>query len=285
MQDHSFWVNMSRSLHVTISKDAAAHGDDTFEDEMESDKKTNPKWGGAVLKALMAETNVDDKVIQILQLVFPAWALYLQKAVKAHLPGGEHDNPSEEKRAKTTSVPKYNKFSEAFFRILHNLTTQRPNASILANEAYIVFSLNRTLQWICDKMLQERNKLVKRARKLSRRLQQRFKMRKEEIRRKRIEAMNRAREVIARNRQRQLKEKEQLTNDIVFYGLWQSEEEVHTNAKSFKTKKEWQKAFAAQLKFRKFVLKQEHEDKTVFNLSKDRKDYSHIHRYKRILSS
>ncbi|XP_046550545.1 uncharacterized protein LOC124260311 [Haliotis rubra] len=236
--------------------------------------KRKQKWGDAVLKSLMEESRYDDKVTDILQMTFAAWAIYLQRAVEAHLPGGEYDQAAEQIREQTKAVPKHNKFSEAVFGILHNLTTTRPNASVLANEAYIVFSLNRTLDWISGKTQEERKKLVRRARKLSKRMQQRFKLRKDVIKQKRAEALNKTRELIARNRQRELEEKERLTNDIVFYGLWQTEEEVHKNAKSFKHKKDWQKAFASQLKFRKSVLQQYHEDKTVFQLSKGKKDFT-----------
>ena len=50
--------------------------------------------------------------------------------------------------------------------------------------------------------------------------------------------------------QKKLKEKEQLTENIVAYGLWQSREQVEDKLSALKTKKEKVKALKVQLDFR-----------------------------------
>ena len=59
---------------------------------------------------------------------------------------------------------------------------------------------------------------------------------------------------LERMRQKKLKEKEQLTENIVAYGLWQSREQVDDKLSTLKTKKEKVKALKVQLDFREKVL-------------------------------
>ena len=72
-------------------------------------------------------------------------------------------------------------------------------------------------------------------------------------------------------RQKKLKEKEQLTENIVAYGLWQSREQVTEKLSALKTKKEKVKALKVQLDFRKKVLEQTHAEKDVFCITKHSK--------------
>ena len=55
-------------------------------------------------------------------------------------------------------------------------------------------------------------------------------------------------------RQKKLKEKKQLTENIIVYGLWQSREQVYEKWDTLKTKKEKVKALKVQLDFHEKVL-------------------------------
>ena len=66
--------------------------------------------------------------------------------------------------------------------------------------------------------------------------------------------------------QKKLKQKEDLTNDIVYFGLWQSENEVDLCLASIPTKTEKEKALKTQLRFREKVLQQKMV-KSVFAFS------------------
>lgn len=52
-----------------------------------------------------------------------------------------------------------------------------------------------------------------------------------------------------------MKKAEDMTNDIYFYGVWQSEKQVDEGVSRLKDDKEIVKAMQAQLKFRKKFLK------------------------------
>ena len=68
-------------------------------------------------------------------------------------------------RLKTASVPKHNKFSKTIFGHLDRILRGKPNVSIIANEAYVMFVHNTTLQWLQDKCGQEKSYLLQNARK------------------------------------------------------------------------------------------------------------------------
>ena len=70
---------------------------------------------------------------------------------------------------------------------------------------------------------------------------------------------------------KKLKEKEQLTENIIVYGLWQSREQVYEKLDTLKTKKEKVKALKVQLDFRKKVLEQTHSEKDIFFITKQSK--------------
>ena len=113
--------------------------------------------------------------------------MYLKRAVKEHLPEGDHTEPTPQMMAKTKSVPilKHNKFSESIFGILHHLSVVRPNASILANEAFALFSLNKTLDWLENKSSDERNRILTEGRRLTKEIRFKFHARTNQIKRER----------------------------------------------------------------------------------------------------
>ena len=76
---------------------------------------------------------------------------------------------------------------------------------------------------------------------------------------------------LERMRQKKLKEKEHLTENIVTYGLWQTSEQVDENLRKLKTKKDKVKALKVQLDFRKKVLEQFHSEKDIFFVTKKSK--------------
>lgn len=64
-----------------------------------------------------------------------------------------------------------------------------------------------------------------------------------------------------------MKKAEDMTNDICFFGVWQSEKQVDEGVSRLKDDKEIVKAMQAQLKFRKKFLKQKPRNKKLFNFS------------------
>ena len=58
---------------------------------------------------------------------------------------------------------------------------------------------------------------------------------------------------------------------ILRYGLWQSKHQVQEELLKFKSKKERVAALKLQLDFRKNVLEQKHTDKTLFFITKNKR--------------
>ena len=99
---------------------------------------------------MTTQDDFDGETCAVMQQIFSSWYTLLIKAARDHLPGGSFADV--EKRptlaAETKSVPRHNKFSERVFALLDALTRFRPVASTLGNEGYIMFSYNKTGEWL-----------------------------------------------------------------------------------------------------------------------------------------
>ena len=80
--------------------------------------------------------------------------------------------------------------------------------------------------------------------------------------------------VLMRLQEKALEVKEKLTNDLMLYGLWQSESDIQNGLAKLKTKAEQLRALKTQLSFRNKVLEQKHPEKDIFFLSKNKKKLS-----------
>ena len=75
-----------------------------------------------------------------------------------HLPGGKFWDPDEELKRQTQSTMTHNKLPEFVFGQLDQLLRYRPNATLLTNEAFLLYSHNKTSEWLDGKKEEERNK-------------------------------------------------------------------------------------------------------------------------------
>ena len=71
-----------------------------------------------------------------------------------------------------------------------------------------------------------------------------------------------------------MKEKEELTNKIVYYGLWQSKEVVWRKLLEISTKVKKEVALKCQLKFIQVVLMQSSKVMNIFKLSQEKKKFN-----------
>ena len=97
----------------------------------------------------------------------------------------------------TQSVPKTNKVSERDFALLDIFLKEKPNASTVAIECLILFSQNKTREWLGKKINGERERLFQAARKLTPKFRKKYKERKQEIQQYRasvIQARRKAKE-------------------------------------------------------------------------------------------
>ncbi len=216
---------------------------------------------------IVPDEAVDEFALPMAQSVFAALKELLQRMVKDQLPGGKFWDPSQTVRQQAISAIPHNKLPEFLFGQLDFLLRYRPNASLLVNEAFIMYSLNNTRDWLDSLPDDEKEDLIKDCRKQGRQYRKQFRERCAAIHVDRLRRLQNKHDEMQRKQTNLLRKKEALTDKIVYYGLWQTEEQVVNTLRELPTKKEKREALKAQIQFRKTVLKQEAQDKTVFNLS------------------
>ena len=143
--------------------------------------------------------------------------------------GGEHDNPSDNKKSSVVSVPKTNTISERDFAQLDRLLRQKPNAKTTSLEGMILFTNNKTAKWLNEKSEEEREVLLARARKKSPEWHKLFQHRREEMLLERSKLLREKQLNLERKQQQAVKEKEKATTAMMEYGLWQTEDQVKEN--------------------------------------------------------
>ena len=103
-----------------------------------------------------------------------------------YLPEGKFTGFAQVNNDKTQSVEKHNKFSEYVFANNDQLQRFKPNIQTLARVAYLMFSVNRTSDWLNNRSPEELENLLSDARKDVSGIRKQFKQRKDEIKRRRI---------------------------------------------------------------------------------------------------
>ena len=226
------------------------------------------------LSLLKDDNDVNENTLIILQIIFKAFHLLCEHMLVDHLPGGIHDNDTVAYREETRSVPKTNTISERDFALLDRFIRERPNSTTIAIESLVLFSNNKTRKWLEMKSQSEKAKLFQAARKLGPKFKRKYKKRKEEIekhRRKIIEERDRER----RNKEKKdEKRRKDLVDEILMIGLWQSADEVEKELRKVKSVSQKKKRLKTQINFRRYVLLQEHSDKSLFKFSRKGKSYT-----------
>ena len=221
----------------------------------------------AVYDKLVASKEDDTLELEIAQSLCQALVLLLERMVKDHLPGGSIYQPDETLHKQSASVIPHNKLPEFIFGVLDRYMHMRPSASTLANEAMIMYSFNKTSHWLDSLTEDKRCDILTEARTAGREIRKKFQLRNASIAEKRRQALYQKQKELEEKEARLLKKRESLTTKIIYYGLWQSVEDVDIRICEIDTIKEKREALETQLNFRKNVLKQKCKDSSVFNFS------------------
>ena len=221
---------------------------------------------------LLQDSSFDNHTQIHLQNIFSAWLTHIEKAVKDHLPGGKYFLVDESLEAETTSTPTHNKLPERVFGLLDSLMRIRPGASTLCNETQIMCTINKTMDYVDSLAHEEQEKVINESRKDGIKIRKEFQRRRTAIENNRKE--NQKKKEIERNRKAKSKEtlRQKLFNDIQFFGLWQTCEQVDEMVNDMKSSKEKRKALKSQLQFRKVMLQQAADPKLfLFSTNKKQK--------------
>ena len=224
------------------------------------------KCADPVLQMLISEeSEIDDNVLMFLEIIMKSFFLLTDRMLVDHLPGGIYDQPSDTFMHVTQSVPKTNKVSERDFALLDRFLKEKPNASTVAIESLILFSQNKTREWLGKKTNAERAWLFQAARKLTPKFRKKYKERKQEIQQYRASVIQARRKAKEAKSKKDEAIRHELTEEMIMNGFWQTEAEIDKELQRTKSITQKKKKLKNQIKFRKLVLLQEyHQDKTVF---------------------
>jgi len=205
-----------------------------------------------------------------LKIILPGICKLFKNLFKDYLDDGKwkRSRLDEKLRNDIQSVPKHNKFSETIFGHLDRILREKPNISLIASEACIMFSHNKTIQWLRSKTDQEKSVLMDFARSNAKAARTKFRDRVLEIERRRKlileEKMKKAEEA----EKAKMKKLQGYTDEILAWGLWQSTEQIDFHLGIIKTTSQKIQALKAQLNFRKHVLLQKSSQKDIYNVTK-----------------
>ena len=227
------------------------------------------KCADPVLQMLISEeSEIDDNVLMFLEIIMKSFFLLTDRMLVDHLPGGIYDQPSYTFMHVTQSVPKTNKVSERDFALLDRFLKEKPNASTVAIESLILFSQNKTREWLGKKTNAERARLFQAARKLTPKFRKKYKERKQEIQQYRASIIQARRKAKEAKSKKDEAIRHELTEEMIMNGFWQTEAEIDKELQRTKSITQKKKKLKNQIKFRKLVLLQEyHQDKTIFQFS------------------
>lgn len=128
-----------------------------------------------ICEILISPNEALDMTVQsLLMVIFNARLNYL-KSVHDHLPEGKLCETSEQVKEICASVAKHNKFPERVFGLTDSLIRLRPNATEMCNEAFNMFTNNKTNAWLKSKREKERLQLLKDAHQLEGKLREQYK--------------------------------------------------------------------------------------------------------------
>ena len=146
-------------------------------------------------------------------------------------------------------MPKTNVVSERNFAKLDRLLREKPNASTLSLEAIVLFTNNRTASWLNSKTHGEVTQLLQKARSIAPEFKRLYHQRREQMLQKRAELLQAKERALLAAQQKKLKEKEKLTQEIMQYGLWQSEEDIRIGLSKLQSNSTKVAAIKVQLHF------------------------------------
>ena len=164
-------------------------------------------------------------------------------------------------RDETTGAAKQNKLCKSVFAFSDYVLKSHPNISILGTEAAVMYSFNRTSEWLENKAVEEQETLLNKAVSNVKLVRAQFKQGVLMLKGEKAQQVKRKLEETECKELRSVEQKIQNTNNIIYWGLCQSKEQIDAMVKDTGNEKEIREGLKAQLHFRKNVLQQNISDK------------------------
>lgn len=159
--------------------------------------------------------------IQALEFISCGILQILELQCKDHLPGGKFWQLDATTQEAFENVPSTNMIGERDFAILDMLIRKKPNARIASLEAVIMWTNNKTSQWVHSLDDDTRGKLLAEARARSPKLLEKFKARTEKLKREKWNQLQSGED------QKQVSERALLVDGVMKQGwVWKSKERI-----------------------------------------------------------
>ena len=117
-----------------------------------------------VLDSLLTPTSSDSSLKELLQLLCTCFHTYMQRAWSCYLASDTSVSTPDDHE--TASLPKVNVISERDFAQLDRFMREKPRATTLAVESFIMLGNNKTVAWLAAKTPDERGAILQAARSL-----------------------------------------------------------------------------------------------------------------------
>ena len=220
----------------------------------------------AMYLALIEPSEFDADCDIFLKSLLPAMAKLSKKLYHDHLPGGRYEGAPEEIRRMSQGTAKHNKYCETVFAMYDQLLRTRPHISTIAAEASVMFTLNKTAEWLNAKNEEEEKKILKDSRKMVKDTVKAFKERQMKIKETKARQLKEKMEKNEAAKKKALEAKIKNANDIIYWGLLQQEDDVSKAMEGLNNSDKLE-LLKAQIKFRKNVLDQKPSDPKLYNFS------------------
>ncbi|XP_048238950.1 uncharacterized protein LOC125372575 [Haliotis rufescens] len=136
------------------------------------------------------EEDIQSLTYQALSVGCISFLVVTERMLKDHLPGGRFHCPSAIIIQETSGVPKHNIATERLFSGLDRLIHKMPNANTIGIEGILLWSLNKSVDYLDSLSPAERERLIGKARSAAPAMLVKYRERKRLIKQKRKEKVN-----------------------------------------------------------------------------------------------
>ena len=136
-----------------------------------------------------ADPELDSLTQMCLKLLSHGIMLILDRQARDQLPNGKYADPSSALAEQTKSVPKTNTVSERDFGSLDFLLRMKPAASTLCYESVILWTNNKTSEWLNSLEPEEKVQVLDHARKRAPEIKKNFRRGKITLKKQKLEKL------------------------------------------------------------------------------------------------
>ena len=190
-----------------------------------------------------------------LELSIGRMLLILERQAKDQLPGGKYYEASVDDQVRAAAVPPTNTCSERDFAQLDMLMRIKPTASTVAYESIIMWSNNKTSEWLYSLDDAARGKVLDDARRMAPNLMKSFKLRQQDLYQRKLQHLRTRREKKIQQENKFYNQKVKLTSKLHdIGGLWTDVQDINDFKVGDRTDALLKDAIITQLQFRRTVL-------------------------------